>query len=222
MERRSDSFRNTTAIAGLIAALTLLAWPSATGAADDVIKQRAADGTMVFSDAPLNPEGQRIVYAGNYGRAPATASCEGQTSASLAARASQLMPEFQQAAKQSGTDIELLMAVARIESCFDVKARSVAGAQGVMQLMPATAAMLGVHDAFDAKANITGGAVYLTQMLSQHQGNISLALAAYNAGPGAVAKYGGIPPYPETVQYVDRVTKQLAKNRRNPVDNSSL
>jgi len=182
-------------------------------AADSVHKQRNEDGTVTFSDAPLNKDGQRIAYAGNYGRPQATASCRGQTS---------LDAEFQRASVISGLDIELLTAVARIESCFDPKAQSTAGAQGVMQLMPATAAELGVFNSFDPAANIEGGARYLSKMLAIHKGDIKLALASYNAGPGAVAKHGGIPPYPETIAYVKKVTKQLAQNQANAERSSTL
>jgi len=191
-------------------------------AAERVIKHRSADGTVVFSDAPMNKSGQRITYASSYGRPTATASCHGQTHESLASRQKSLQAEFEHASRVSGLDIALLTAVARVESCFDTKAKSVAGALGVMQLMPGTAKELGVRDSFDAKANITGGATYLAKMLKLHKGDLELALASYNAGPGAVAKHGGIPPYPETQNYVAKVTKQLAANQRNTVANSGL
>jgi len=204
------SISTVIALLGAILAVTPVA------AAERVIKQRAANGTVVFSDAPLNKNGQRVAYATHYGRAPATASCQGQTPESLAHRLDALMPDFKYAAYASGLDIELLTAVARVESCFDPRAQSVAGAQGVMQLMPPTAAELGVTNSFDPRSNISGGARYLAKMLKMHNGDTKLALAAYNAGPGAVAKHGGIPPYPETQGYVVKVTKQLAQNRANP------
>jgi soluble lytic murein transglycosylase-like protein len=103
---------------------------------------------------------------------------------------------------------ELLMGVIRAESNFEVRAVSDAGAQGLMQLMPQTARELGVDNPFDISQNIDGGARYLRKMLDKFDGDIKLALAAYNAGPGAVEKYGGqIPPYPETEQYIDRVLR---------------
>jgi len=192
---------------------TISAPPSAR--AEAIIKKRAADGTMSFSDTQLNTKGQRIAYQGQYGRPTATASCKGQTEQSLTKRRDELLPLFLLAAHSSGVKLSLLTAVARVESCFDPKARSSAGAMGVMQLMPATAAELGVWDAHDAASNIKGGAHYLQQMLALHNNDIELALAAYNAGPGAVAKYGGIPPYPETQRYVVLVKKQLARNQDN-------
>ena len=102
---------------------------------------------------------------------------------------------------------ELINAVIRAESNFDVRAVSSAGARGLMQLMPATAKELGVENSFDIEQNIDGGSKYLRKMLDRFGGNIRKALAAYNAGPGTVIKYNGRVPYPETLQYVKRVLR---------------
>ncbi len=113
----------------------------------------------------------------------------------------------QKAAAKYNLPPELIKAVIRAESNFKTNALSSAGAQGLMQLMPATAKELGVKNSFDIEQNIDGGAKYLRKMLDRFGGNVRKALAAYNAGPGAVIKYNGRVPYPETRQYVKRVIR---------------
>jgi len=114
---------------------------------------------------------------------------------------------FAAAAEQYGLPVSLLKAVGRAESGFQADVVSPCGAQGIMQLMPSTARALGVSNAFDPQQNIMGGAKFLRQMLDRFNGDVSLALAAYNAGPGAVSKYGGVPPYKETQNYVAKVQR---------------
>jgi soluble lytic murein transglycosylase-like protein len=109
------------------------------------------------------------------------------------------------ASAESGVDEAFLRAVIHAESAFNPNALSLKGAQGLMQLMPGTASDMGVLDAFDAAQNIHGGARYLAQLLRTFDGDEQLAAAAYNAGPGAVLRYNGVPPYAETQVYVKRV-----------------
>lgn len=121
---------------------------------------------------------------------------------------------IEEASRKHGVDPRLVAAVARRESAFNPRAVSPVGAAGVMQLMPATARFLGVNDVFDARQNIHGGTRYLRTLLDTFEGDLDLALAAYNAGPGAVAKYRGIPPYRETRAYVAAVRASYEKSLR--------
>jgi soluble lytic murein transglycosylase-like protein len=113
--------------------------------------------------------------------------------------------DIRSAAQLSGVNAALLRAIIHAESGFNARALSYKGAQGLMQLMPGTAFELGVGDAFDPAQNISGGARYLATLLHDFHGDVKLAAAAYNAGAGAVTKYGGVPPYAETQVYVKRV-----------------
>jgi soluble lytic murein transglycosylase-like protein len=113
--------------------------------------------------------------------------------------------EIRFAAQFNAVEESLIRAIIHAESAYQPDAQSPKGAQGLMQLMPATQARLDVSNPFDPKANIQGGARYLSQLLEEFDGDFELAAAAYNAGPGAVYKYGGIPPYDETREYVRRV-----------------
>lgn len=116
---------------------------------------------------------------------------------------------FEEAAEAYNVPLALLKAVGKAESNFNANAVSPAGAQGVMQLMPATAQSLGVNDPFDARSNIMGGAKYIAEKLNQYNGDIELALAAYNAGSGNVSKYGGVPPFEETINYIQRIKEYM-------------
>jgi soluble lytic murein transglycosylase-like protein len=116
------------------------------------------------------------------------------------------------AGHEHNVDMDLLASVVKAESGGNARAVSRAGAQGLMQLMPATAADLGVSDSFKPEQNVRGGSTYLDALLTRYHDNLALALAAYNAGPAAVDKYNGIPPYRETKLYVARVIHEF--NRR--------
>jgi soluble lytic murein transglycosylase-like protein len=121
---------------------------------------------------------------------------------------------IQEAAKLYEIDPGLIRAVMQAESAFHPYIVSRAGAEGLMQLMPDLADEMGVTDSFDPRDNIMGGARYLKQLLDQHNGNIALTLASYNAGPGNVKRYGGVPPFKETRNYVKTI-KGILKRDRN-------
>lgn len=124
---------------------------------------------------------------------------------------------FLKAAETYQVPVNLIKAVAKTESNFDPNAVSCCGAQGVMQLMPSTAAGLGVTDPFNAEQNIMGGTKYLSQMMDLYDGDVKLTLAAYNAGAGNVAKYGGVPPFKETQAYVERVMEYMGEDMEAPM-----
>lgn len=124
------------------------------------------------------------------------------------AEINQLIDEYSQ---KNGLDSDFVKAVVKQESGFNEKATSKCGAAGLMQLMPGTAKSLGVVDPYDAEQNVKGGTKMLSNLLKTYGGNKELALAAYNAGGGAVKKYGGIPPYAETQRYVKNIMSMYGK-----------
>jgi soluble lytic murein transglycosylase-like protein len=122
---------------------------------------------------------------------------------------------IQEAAAEFDVDAALIRAVMQAESAFHPYAVSRAGAEGLMQLMPALADEMGVGDSFDPRENIMGGVRYLKRLLDYHNGNLDLALASYNAGPGNVARYGGVPPFRETRNYVKTIKAIYKRSKRS-------
>jgi soluble lytic murein transglycosylase-like protein len=180
------------------AVLLLCAWVPAAEA--QIYALREADGTLVLSDKPLGPGARTFAVQGASGGIRTTAA------GAPSARSTRYDSAIEEHAAAHRVRPELVRAVIQVESAFNPRARSNKGAMGLMQLMPDTAADLGVTNAYDPEQNIRGGVAYLRQLLDKFGGNEELALAAYNAGPGAVTKYGdAIPPYRETRQYVDKV-----------------
>lgn len=132
-----------------------------------------------------------------------TTATNGEAPPLAASRYDNLIEEY---ANRNGLSPDLLRAVIQVESGFNPYAVSVKGAMGLMQLMPATATELGVSNPFHPEQNIRGGSVYLKRLLDKFDNDLTLALAAYNAGPSAVDRYGDVPPYRETKNYVKKVT----------------
>jgi hypothetical protein len=178
-------------------------------------RRRKRMGTVVFAATAL--------FAPHHGRAPkpnvTTTVSYSLKPTSLSADmtghsdTSPYEPIIQEAASKHRLDPALIRAVMRFESGFQPTAVSRAGARGLMQLMPEVATRFGVRDVFDPRENIMAGAQYLRELLDLHQGKVDLALASYNAGPGAVARYHAVPPYPETRRYVRAITGFIRRSR---------
>lgn len=178
----------------------LLALLCTAAAQADVYVEDDADGALVLTDAPGGDGFELLLRSERDAAAAPVAARAEHPSARLHA------PRIERAARAAGVDASLLHAVIRAESAYNPRAVSPKGAAGLMQLMPATARRYGVADRFDPDQNVLGGALYLRDLLTRFDGQLELALAAYNAGEGAVQKYGGrIPPYAETQRYVPQV-----------------
>ncbi|WP_017942450.1 MULTISPECIES: lytic transglycosylase domain-containing protein [unclassified Thioalkalivibrio] len=170
------------------------------------------DGERLVTNQHRQDNGMELVAT--YGRPTARARCGARARHALATGGGEFADLIHAAANRQGVDPALVQSVIHVESCFDPQAVSRVGAYGLMQLMPATAADLGVTDRFDPAQNIDGGTRYLAAMLDRFEGNLELALAAYNAGPGAVERHGGVPPFRETQNYIQRIRAQYAGNGR--------
>ena len=175
-----------------LAAVVLAAVPAGA----ETYRFVAPDGTVHLTNAPTDPRYQRLGFTS--GTAQEWLRLPGPDLAPYAR-------EILEAAERYGVPERLISAVIRTESAFNPLAVSRKGARGLMQLMPGTASLLGVRDAFDPRENIDGGVRHLRALIERFGDNLSLVLAAYNAGEQAVVNHGGVPPYPETRNYVTRV-----------------
>ena len=160
---------------------------------DSVLKKSAQ---VKFGDLLTNPSTR--VNANIY-------SAKAETATDKISTREQIKGLVSRISKKHGVDEKLVNALIKQESGFNPNAKSKVGAMGLMQLMPATAKGLGVNNAMDPEQNVEGGVKYLKSMLNKYNGNVILALAAYNAGPGAVDNYDGVPPYKETQNYVKSI-----------------
>jgi soluble lytic murein transglycosylase-like protein len=185
--------------AASIAAILLAAGTPIASASDTALRLVDADGVVHLTNVPADPR-----YRGLRG-----ASGTGAGWLRLPARSwIRYAADIEAIAREHGVSPALIEAVVRTESGFDPTAVSPKGAGGLMQLMPKTASALGVVDRFDPHESIRGGVRHLRYLLERYQGSVVLALAAYNAGEGAVDAHRGVPPYPETQQYVQRVLRR--------------
>jgi len=206
----------------LLLALCLL--PHAGPAGADVYAYSDGAQGLWLGDAPRADQRWQLLYRASDGGRRASAALDAQCVARLAASAAPAQAErlasevhaaIQAATEKWGIDADLLRAVIWVESRCNPRAVSGKGARGLMQLMPGTARLYGVGDAFDARANILAGAGYLRDLLAHFSGNTELALAAYNAGPQAVVAAGmRIPPYRETQAYVPAILLRMRQLKR--------
>ena len=195
-------------LGAMLALFALLLGVFATPAAADVYKWVDEDGVIHLADRPLGP-GYRLIMRG--GTRPLVTPRSPSSTRFYENRTAHT-PLIDSIARQVGVERALVHAVVTAESAYDPRAVSRAGAVGLMQLMPGTAARYGVLDRHDPAQNVSGGVRYLRELLLQFR-DLTLALAAYNAGENAVIRYGNIPPYPETQNYVRKVL-QLYKDYR--------
>lgn len=194
-------------------ACLLLLWPARADA--QIYAWRDANGTLMLSDKAINAPTDVFVVEG----APAIRVTRAAESRDANQPYEALILEH--AGRQSLRP-ELVRAVIQVESGFNPRARSPVGAMGLMQLMPGTAATLGVQNPYNPEENIRGGTRYLRQLLDRYGGDERLALAAYNAGAGAVDKYGSVPPYRETRDYVRKVGTAADGTRNAGVTSTRL
>ena len=183
-------------VSAFLASLTLISILAPPAFASGLYRLVDEDGVSHFTNAPTDPRFKRI------GALSGTAQGWLRLPEGVRVR---FGDEIREVAARHGVAADLVEAVIRVESAFNPRAVSNKGAQGLMQLMPRTASSLGVRNAFDPRENIDGGVRHLRYLLDRYPGNVPLALAAYNAGEKAVDYYGGIPPYAETQQYVQKI-----------------
>ena len=172
----------------------------ASPAAAQIYTWRDAEGTLVLSDQPRAGDREMVTHA-----VPGSQGVRATKATTF--KTSRFDESIRRHAATHGVSADLVRAVIQVESAFNPTAVSPKGAMGLMQLMPATASELGVQNPFEPDQNIRGGVVYLKRLLDRYDQRLELALAAYNAGPGNVEKYGDVPPFKETRNYIKKVTE---------------
>lgn len=183
----------------VIAALILLASPSSASA--DIYRYIDENGVMHFTNAPTSDKFKLFMRE----RKAFISKLD----------SNQFDPIIADASQKYGLEAPLIKAVIKAESDFDPNAISHKGARGLMQIMPMNFRLLNVENPFDPNQSIEAGARYLRDMMDRYNGKINLSLAAYNAGPGAVDRYGGVPPYQETEEYIERVMRYYQRYKNS-------
>jgi len=184
--------------------VSLLGLLSPVAAKADVYMYTDKDGVVNFTNAPTHSGYRRVLrdVSSSLNSGPVVTNSGGNYDEAI-----------REVSGRYSLDADLIRAVIKVESDFNSNARSNKGAMGLMQLMPDTARLHNVGDAYDPEANIDGGVRHLKMLLGRYQGDVSLSLTAYNAGSGAVDKHGGIPPFAETRDYVKRVLQYWEQYR---------
>lgn len=217
-DRRSGDRRHQDRrLAGSALFVSLLMASVAGPAAADVYTRRNDRGVLEATNLGSGGDGYTLAYKSLKG-----VVVHSQAFKEGAIDAGRFDPFIREAAEREGVSAELVRAVIRQESAFDPYATSSAGARGLMQLMPDAARRFGVVNAFDARENIGGGVRYLRVLLRMFHDDVPMTLAAYNAGEGTVKRYGGVPPYRETREYVRRITASLTPSESMPAVNGLM
>ncbi len=226
--KKTIKFKNSVRITLLIGAI------STTSLSADTYYYHQSDGSILLTDKKVNKKGytlkktyrskrkhklikNKIIFVKNNKNTHnpnKRKSCKQLSASVIRQKTHPYLPQIQKYALQYQVEENLIRAIMRQESCFKVKAKSPVGAMGLMQLMPGTAKDLGVINAWNPEQNIRGGVKYISQQLRRFKGDKRLALAAYNAGPGAVLKYQGIPPYRETQHYVRSIMSEYQRLKK--------
>lgn len=221
----------------LVLSCTVFLFSTAELSADTYVYQKA-DGLTLITDKKVRKKGYQLkrIYKEKHYKKKSSRSKKstksrknrigcGKLPAEVIDRKTRpYLSKIKKYSKEYGVEEDLVRAIIRQESCFKPKAKSRVGAMGLMQLMPKTAEYLGIKDAWNPDQNIRGGVKYISRQLKRFRGNKEYALAAYNAGPGAVLKHDGIPPYRETQNYVGSIMEEYARlqKHRSTIKHSSL
>lgn len=205
-----EAFQRAAKLSGLLILVCMAGVPAALA---EMYKFTDKDGIVHYTN--VRPSGQKNVKTFTFPCYASDPSCNQLDWEKIPLNRGAFREEIQTAAEVFAVDDALIRAIIHAESAYQPEALSPKGAQGLMQIMPATQAELQIADVFDPLSNIEGGTRYLSSLLQQFDQSVELATAAYNAGPGAVREYGGVPPYKETREYVRRVKILYRRYRSN-------